>query len=116
MADTTSRDVVIDLGAGDGRIPIYAAKHFGAQAIGVELEANLVRLAREQAAAQGVSRLATFEQQDSLARRREVSCQCSATGAGSDDDDVVVLHLNSAPETRDLIGLSCRRFCWQGPG
>src|SRR4029453_2278552 len=64
MADTTSRDVVIDLGAGDGRIPIYAAKHFGAQAVGVELEANLVRLAREQAAAQGVSALASFVQQD----------------------------------------------------
>ena len=30
MADTTKDDVVIDLGAGDGRIPIYAAKHFGA--------------------------------------------------------------------------------------
>ncbi len=64
MADTTSRDVVIDLGAGDGRIPIYAAKHFGAQAIGVELEANLVRLARETAAAQKVAHLASFEQQD----------------------------------------------------
>jgi precorrin-6B methylase 2 len=64
MADTTSRDVVIDLGAGDGRIPIYAAKHFGARAIGVELEENLVRLARRQAAAQGVSKLATFVQQD----------------------------------------------------
>ena len=67
MADTTSRDVVIDLGAGDGRIPIYAAKHFGAEAIGVELEANLVRLARETAAAQGVSHLATFLQQDLFA-------------------------------------------------
>lgn len=64
MADTTSRDLVIDLGAGDGRIPIYAAKHFGARAIGVELEGNLVRLARERAAAQGVSHLATFLQQD----------------------------------------------------
>jgi hypothetical protein len=64
MADTTSRDVVIDLGAGDGRIPIYAAKHFGARAVGVELEANLVRLSREQAAAQGVAELATFVQQD----------------------------------------------------
>ena len=64
MADTTSRDLVIDLGAGDGRIPIYAARHFGAQAIGVELEANLVRLARQSAAAQGVSHLATFIQQD----------------------------------------------------
>jgi precorrin-6B methylase 2 len=64
MADTTSRDVVIDLGAGDGRIPIYAARHFGARAIGVELEGNLVRLAREQAAAHGVSHLASFLQQD----------------------------------------------------
>jgi SAM-dependent methyltransferase len=64
MADTTSRDLVIDLGAGDGRIPIYAAKHFGARGIGVELEANLVRLARETAAAQKVAHLASFEQQD----------------------------------------------------
>ena len=64
MADTTSRDLVIDLGSGDGRIPIYAARHFGARAIGVELEANLVRVAREAAARQGVSQLATFLQQD----------------------------------------------------
>jgi precorrin-6B methylase 2 len=64
MADTTRRDVVVDLGSGDGRIPVYAAKHFGARAIGVELEANLVRLSRETAAAQGVSHLATFLQQD----------------------------------------------------
>jgi precorrin-6B methylase 2 len=67
MADTTSRDVVIDLGAGDGRIPIYAARHFGARAIGIELEGNLVRLAREAAAAQGVSGLASFVQQDLFA-------------------------------------------------
>ena len=64
MADTTSRDLVVDLGAGDGRIPIHAAKHFGARSIGVELEANLVRLARETARAQGVSHLASFVQQD----------------------------------------------------
>jgi precorrin-6B methylase 2 len=64
MADTTSRDLVVDLGAGDGRIPIYAAKHFGARAVGVELEDNLVRLARRQAASQGVSHLATFQQED----------------------------------------------------
>ena len=64
MADTTSADVVIDLGAGDGRIPIHAARHFGARGIGVELEANLVRFARAQAAAQGVSHLTSFVQQD----------------------------------------------------
>jgi hypothetical protein len=64
IADTTSEDVVIDLGAGDGRIPIYAAKHFGARGVGVELEANLVRVAREKAKAEGVAHLATFLQQD----------------------------------------------------
>lgn len=64
MADTTAKDVVIDLGSGDGRIPIYAAKHFGARAIGVELEGNLVRLARETAAREGVAKLALFEQED----------------------------------------------------
>src|SRR5688572_1060926 len=45
IADTSGDDVVMDLGAGDGRIPIYAAKHFGAHGIAVELEANLVQVA-----------------------------------------------------------------------
>jgi protein-L-isoaspartate O-methyltransferase len=64
MADTTKDDVVIDLGAGDGRIPIYAAKHFGARGVAVELEANLVRVAREAAHAQGVGHLVRVIQQD----------------------------------------------------
>ncbi len=64
LADVSTDDVVIDLGAGDGRIPIHAAKHFGARAVGVELEANLVRLARATAAAQGVGDLVQFVQQD----------------------------------------------------
>jgi hypothetical protein len=55
LADTTKDDVVIDLGAGDGRIPIYAAKHFGALGIAVELEENLVQVARQAAARQGVA-------------------------------------------------------------
>jgi SAM-dependent methyltransferase len=64
LADTTKDDVVLDLGSGDGRIPIYAAKHFGARAIGVELEGNLVDLSKKTAAAQGVSERAKFLQQD----------------------------------------------------
>ena len=55
IADTTSKDVVMDLGAGDGRIPIYAAKHFGARGIAVELEENLVQLARAAAKREGVA-------------------------------------------------------------
>ena len=54
LADTTKDDVVMDLGAGDGRIPIYAAKHFGARGIAVELEENLVQVAREAARREGV--------------------------------------------------------------
>jgi SAM-dependent methyltransferase len=64
LADTTRDDVVIDLGSGDGRFPIYAAKHFGARGIGVELEENLVNLSRRTAAAQGVAERVRFIQQD----------------------------------------------------
>jgi SAM-dependent methyltransferase len=55
LADTTKDDVVMDLGAGDGRIPIYAARHFGARGIAVELEENLVQVAREAARREGVA-------------------------------------------------------------
>ena len=64
LADTTEKDVVLDLGSGDGRIPIHAAKHFGARGIGVELEKNLVDLARKSAAALGVAHKVQFVQQD----------------------------------------------------
>lgn len=64
LADTTKDDVVVDLGSGDGRIPIYAAKHFGAFGIGVELERNLVELSNKTAAAEGVAHRVRFVQQD----------------------------------------------------
>lgn len=64
MADTTAEDVVVDLGSGDGRIPIYAARHFGARGIGVELEENLVRVSVEAAKVQGVADRTRFVQQD----------------------------------------------------
>ena len=64
LADLTSDDLLVDLGSGDGRIPIHAAKHFGARAIGVELEDNLVRLSVESARAQGVAQRVQFVRQD----------------------------------------------------
>lgn len=67
MADVTPADVVVDLGSGDGRIPIYAARHFGARAVGVELEENLVRYATESARAQGVADRVRFVRQDLFA-------------------------------------------------
>ena len=64
IADTTKDDVVVDLGAGDGRIPIHAAKHFGARGIAVELEENLVEVARQAAAREGVAQRVQVIQQD----------------------------------------------------
>lgn len=64
LADTTKDDVVMDLGAGDGRIPIYAAKHFGARGIAVELEDNLVQVARAAARREGVADRVTVVRQD----------------------------------------------------
>ena len=50
LAHVTPADVVFDLGSGDGRIPITAATKFGARGVGIEIDASLVRLARENAA------------------------------------------------------------------
>jgi hypothetical protein len=64
MADTTSRDLVVDLGSGDGRIPIAAARDFGARGLGVEFDENLVELSRRSAAELGVADRARFVRQD----------------------------------------------------
>jgi hypothetical protein len=55
LAQTAKNDRVFDLGSGDGRIPIAAAKEFGATAVGVEYDADLVALAQCLATAEGVS-------------------------------------------------------------
>jgi SAM-dependent methyltransferase len=55
MAKVTPNDLVYDLGAGDGRIAITAAKQFGARAIGIEYEEPLVLLGRCLAQAAGVA-------------------------------------------------------------
>lgn len=53
MAEVTARDVVIDLGSGDGRLVITAAKR-GAQAMGIEYDEKLVLFSRRQAEKEGV--------------------------------------------------------------
>jgi hypothetical protein len=54
-ARVTPDDEVVDLGAGDGRIPIAAAKQFGARAWGIEYDPRLVELARRNAREAGVA-------------------------------------------------------------
>lgn len=63
MAKVTPQDYVIDLGSGDGRNVIGAAKR-GAQALGVEWEADMVELSRRYAKEEGVSERARFVQGD----------------------------------------------------
>jgi SAM-dependent methyltransferase len=64
LAGVGPGDFVIDLGSGDGRIVITAARHFGARALGVEIVPDLVRRSRENAARAGVAARAQFLQQD----------------------------------------------------
>ncbi len=64
MAQTTPRDVVIDLGSGDGRTVIAAAKTFGARAMGIEYNADLVALSQHNAERAGVAATATFVKAD----------------------------------------------------
>lgn len=66
LAGTTAQDTVFDLGSGDGRIVIAAARKFGARAHGIEIEPRLVALARENAARAGLGERASFEQADVL--------------------------------------------------
>ena len=54
-AKTGPNDLVIDLGAGDGRIPITAAREFGARAIGIEYDPKMAALAARNAERAGVA-------------------------------------------------------------
>ena len=60
MAKMGPNDFLIDLGSGDGRFVITAAKKFGARGFGVDLDTVLLRQARENAKKEGVADRAQF--------------------------------------------------------
>lgn len=64
LAQVRPSDVVYDLGSGDGRIVITAAKKYGARGVGIEIDPNLVKLATTRAAAEGVSDRVRFVAED----------------------------------------------------
>ncbi len=66
LAKVGPRDVVYDLGCGDGRIVIAAAQKFGARAVGVDIDANLINQAEANAKAAGVERRVKFVVQDAM--------------------------------------------------
>lgn len=64
LAGVGPKDFVIDLGSGDGRIVITAARRFGARGLGVEIVPDLVERSRRNALRAGVAERAEFREQD----------------------------------------------------
>src|SRR5262245_12183104 len=87
LADGRAGDVVYDLGAGDGRIVIAAARWRGAHGVGIEIDPELVRHARREAERAGVADRVRFETADLFA-------------APLGDATVVTLYLSPELNTR----------------
>ena len=66
LAGVTKDDVVYDLGSGDGRIPITAAKRYGTRGVGVDINPERIAEAIANANQAGVEDLVTFKLQDAL--------------------------------------------------
>ena len=66
VAEIKKGDVLYDMGSGDGRIVIEAAKKYGIRGVGIDLNAELVAKARENASKEGVANLVEFRAQDGL--------------------------------------------------
>lgn len=64
IANVTQDDVLYDLGSGDGRIVINAARTYGARGVGVEIDPKLVQQATENAKQAGISDRVEFIEQD----------------------------------------------------
>lgn len=88
MAEVNSQDVVFDIGCGDGRIVIMAAKRFGARGVGIELNPERLKEARRNARLAGVESLIEFRQED-------------ATQSDYSEATVVTMYL--LPESNELL-------------
>jgi hypothetical protein len=64
LANVTAKDFVVDLGSGDGRMILTAARNFKANGMGVDIDPKLVDLSNKQAKADGVDDRAKFIEQD----------------------------------------------------
>src|SRR5581483_5067480 len=64
LAKVGKTDVLYDLGSGDGRIPVTAAKRFGIRATGIDIDPQRIAEANENARKNGVSHLVRFRQED----------------------------------------------------
>jgi trans-aconitate methyltransferase len=64
LAKVGKSDVLYDLGSGDGRIPVTAAKRFGIRAYGIDIDPQRIQEANENARKNGVANLVQFRQED----------------------------------------------------
>ncbi len=64
MGEVTARDYLVDLGSGDGKIPIAAARSRGARALGLEFNPDFVEVSKRRALQAGVAQKAEFRQAD----------------------------------------------------
>src|SRR6266849_3080481 len=70
MAGVKNGDVLYDLGSGDGRIVIQGAKRYGVRGVGIEIDADLVQRARDNASKEKVDHLVSF----ALKTRSQSTC------------------------------------------
>lgn len=66
LAGVSESDVVYDLGCGDGRIVITAARDYGARGVGIDIDPQRIAEATANAAAEGVEHLVSFIEQDAM--------------------------------------------------
>ena len=64
LAEVRDGDVLYDLGSGDGRIPITAARRWGTRGVGIDIDPQRIREANENARANGVEKLVSFRNED----------------------------------------------------
>jgi len=88
LAEVDCNDVVYDIGCGDGRIVVMAAKRFGARGVGIELDPERLKEARKNAREAGVENMIEF--------RREDATKSDYSGA-----TVVTMYL--LPESNELL-------------
>jgi len=88
MAGVNENDVVYDIGCGDGRILVMAAKRFGARGVGIELDPERLKEARLNAQKAGVEERIEFRQEDA---------------AKSDYSEATVVTMYLLPESNELL-------------
>ena len=64
LADVKKSDIVYDLGCGDGRIVITAAKRYGARGVGIDIDPERIRESQENAQKEGVADKVKFREED----------------------------------------------------